>query len=143
MRSRLTLRSSAIVLSAAALLSCLGRTFLDYGYVFPEFGVTMPALLPITLALLGIYGAWIWALLASARGIRAGLALLTGFNLIVVLFGVSTMTTLCPLPCGTVYPLSDILIWANVGLGTLATLAVARVWLNFGSPTRAAIGEPS
>lgn len=36
-----------LALPSAALLSFLGRAFIDYGYLFPESGVTMPDLLPM------------------------------------------------------------------------------------------------
>ncbi|MCL4249517.1 MAG: hypothetical protein KJ065_15345 [Anaerolineae bacterium] len=122
-----------LALSCAALLSFLGRTFLDYGYVFPEFGVTITALLAVTLGVLAFYGVWLWSLLAVARGSRKGLVALLIFDLLLVVFGVSTFTTSCPSPCPTAWPLGEILLWSNVVIGTAACLTALRQLVRRGS----------
>jgi hypothetical protein len=108
------LRSSdmTLALSSAALLSFLGRTFIDYGYVFPESGVTMPDLLPITFGVLAYHGGWLLALIAAGRGRRGGQIAILVYNLLLLIFGVSTLTTFCPSPCRTAWPLAEILIWS-------------------------------
>jgi hypothetical protein len=116
-------RNLSIWLSGAALLSFLGRTFIDYGYVFPEFGIDMPELFPITLGMLAFYGGWLWALIASAGGSRAGFITVLLYNLLLLLFGISTFTTLCPSPCETAWPLGETLMWSNIVIGVAASLA--------------------
>jgi hypothetical protein len=117
-------RELALILSGMALLSFLGRTFIDYGYVFPEFGITMSDLLPITLGMLAFYGGWLWALIAAGRNSRKGFSALLVYNLLLLVFGVSTFTTLCPSPCGTAWPTGEILMWSNVIIGITAIVAV-------------------
>ena len=117
-------RQLVLILSGMALLSFLGRTFIDYGYVFPEFGIAMPDLLPITVGMLVFYGGWLWALISAARGNRKGLIATLVYNVLLLLFGVSTFTTLCPSPCDTAWPLGELLMWSNVIIGMMAMLTV-------------------
>jgi hypothetical protein len=124
-----TSRNLSIWLSGIALLSFLGRTFIDYAYVMPEFGVGMPELFPITVGMLAFYGGWLWALIAGARGSRGGLMVVLAYNVLLLVFGVSTFTTLCPSPCETAWPLGESLMWSNVIIGvpaSLITFAVLR-----------------
>lgn len=122
MRDLPGLRDVSVALSGAALLSFLGRSLLDYGYVFPELNITMPEMLPVTLVVLLFYGGWLWGLVAAARGSRRGLGVTLIYNALLVLFGVSTFTTLCPSPCPTAWPLGELLMWSNVLIGTLASV---------------------
>lgn len=48
------LRHWALLLSGMAMLSFMGRTFIDYGYVFPEMGIATADLLPITFGVLAV-----------------------------------------------------------------------------------------
>lgn len=123
MKNLFNSRNLSIWLSGAALLSFLGRTFVDYGYVFPEFGIDMLELFPITLGLLAFYGGWLWALIASAGGSRIGFITVLLYNLLLLLFGISTFTTLCPSPCETAWPLGESLMWSNIVIGVAASLA--------------------
>jgi hypothetical protein len=126
MKSIFNSRQLSLWLSGVALLSFLGRTFIDYGYVFPEFGIDMPELLPITLGMLAFYGGWLWALISSTRGSRAGFMAVLIFNVLLLLFGVSTFTLLCPSPCETAWPLGEYLMWSNIVIGVAAILATLR-----------------
>ena len=84
----------------------------------------MPDLLPITVGMLVFYGGWLWALISAARGNRKGLIATLVYNVLLLLFGVSTFTTLCPSPCDTAWPLGELLMWSNVIIGMLAMLTV-------------------
>jgi hypothetical protein len=126
MTSILKSHDAALVFSSAALLSFLGRTFIDYGYVFPETGITMPDLLPVTFGILAFYGGWLLALITAGRGSRSGLLAMLVYNVLLLIFGISTLTTFCPSPCRTAWPLGEILIWSNLLIGIIATLLVLR-----------------
>jgi hypothetical protein len=130
MRNILKSHDVALVFSSAALLSFLGRTFIDYGYVFPESGITMPDLLPITFGVLAFYGGWLLALIAAGRRRRGGLIAILVYNVLLLIFGISTLTTFCPSPCRTAWPLGEILIWSNLLIGIAATLLTARQLMN-------------
>ncbi|GAB4573336.1 MAG: hypothetical protein Kow0077_15410 [Anaerolineae bacterium] len=140
-RTRLA-HNLGLLLSAAAFISFLGRAFLDFRYVLPEFGVEMPDLIPVLALYLAVSAGWVWALLGIARGSRAGLVTGAVFNALLLVFGISTMTTFCPLPCATAYPLSDILIAANVLLGITALLVSANDLRGF-APSRAVASDPT
>lgn len=118
------LRHWALLLSGIAMLSFMGRTFIDYGYVFPEMGVATADLLPITFGVLVFYGGWLWALIVAGSGSRKGFAILLVYNLLLLVFGISTFTTLCPSPCRTAWPTGEILMWSNVMIGGAAVLFV-------------------
>jgi hypothetical protein len=128
MRTSLSLLNISIVLSVAAFLSFLGRGFLDFYAVMPEFGVTMPELMPITLAYTAFFGGWLWALLAASEGSRSAWWFALFFNLALVAFGVSTVVALCPSPCQTAWPLGENLIWSNILIGLPAV--VVTLWQN-------------
>ena len=136
MQNTIRLRQMALWLSGFALLSFLGRSFIDYGYVFPEIGVPESALLPITAGMLAFYGGWLCALIAAGRGSRKGFSGLLVYNLLLLLLGVSTFATLCPSPCATAWPTGEIFMWSNVLIGALAALFVAlqfRAGSNYGA----------
>lgn len=133
MKYRYESRNLALIFSVVALLSFLGHTFIDYGYVFPEMGVSTSDVLPITVGVLAFYGGWLWALIAAGRNSRKGLVTLFVYNMMLLLFGISTFTTLCPSPCSTAWPTGEILMWSNVIIGFGATLLVAK---HFRQPTQ-------
>lgn len=125
MANLLNSRNLALSLSGLALLSFLGRTFIDYGYVFPEYKLGMPDLLPVTLVVLAFYGGWLLALMSAARGSRRGWIIVQVYNGFLLIFGLSTLaTSLCPSPCGTAWPLGEMLIWSNLLIGVVALLVV-------------------
>jgi uncharacterized YccA/Bax inhibitor family protein len=120
--------NGAITLSVIALLSLLGRTFLDYRYIFAEeFPSWGPGLIGlVTLFYLALAGGWIWALLAAAGGSRSAwiallvFALLTGLGL-----GAASILAFWP-PMQSATPVGEIALLSNLVFGLLATLAV---WL--------------
>jgi len=118
-------RGGAVTLSWLALLAFLGRTMLDWRYVYPievpEGAVTMMSLV-VTVAFIA---GWIWSILAAGRGARRG----TVGALALVLFlgvglGAATPVALCPSPCQTAWPLMEIANWAQLVLGVLAAIAL-------------------
>lgn len=121
----------AVGFSYAGLLAMLARTFLDYQYVYEELGMGAITSGLATLVNLAIFGSWIYALYAAAaRFSRAAMIANLGYNLLLLIFGFSTIISLCPSPCPTGWPVGEIIIWANIIVGVpaalLAVLAVLR-----------------
>ncbi len=118
---------AAIILSLAALLSFLGRTFLDFRYVYQEIGLQVSGLSLAALFNLALFGAWIWALIAGSHNSRKALYALLAFDLLLVVFGIVTFASFCPSPCQTAWPLGEVLIWSNliVGIPALASAVMA------------------
>lgn len=119
----------ALWLSLAAFLTVLARSFLDWAYVFREFTdmSTAGAAAGPMVGYLAMFALWLWALVAAVRGTRGGLIGMLAFNVFTaVAWGLGTVIALCPTPCGTVPPLSDVVIWANVLIGAAAAFAVWR-----------------
>lgn len=123
------------MLSLLALLSLLGRTLLDYRYIFaeefPSYGPGSVGL--ATLLYVAIAGAWIWVLLAAAGGRRGawiaplGFSLLTGLGL-----GAASILAFWP-PMQSATPLGEIALLSNLVFGLLAALAA---WLQLRQSTR-------
>ncbi len=121
--------TAGLVLSTAALLSFLARTFIDYGFVYEELNLGALSLGLVTLFNLALFGGWIWALLSASHGGRRAIAVLLGYHVLLVLFGVSTLLSFCPSPCRTAWPVAEIATWSNLVIGIPATLLAARqVW---------------
>ena len=111
---------AAILLSLAALLSFLGRTFLDFRFVYPEIGLTVSSLSSATLLNLAFFAGWIWALILASHSSRKAMYALLVFDLLLLLFGITTLTSFCPSPCPTGWPLGEILIWSNLLIGVFS-----------------------
>lgn len=113
-------------LSLLAFAVSLGRSLIDWGVVYPEFGmVSDPA--NVFAMLVGyslIFGTWAWALIAMARGQRRGvwvalvLTLLTNVGL-----GLGTTFAFCPTPCQTLWPVGELWNWATTLTGAAAVIA--------------------
>lgn len=114
----------AITASVLALLSFLSRTFIDYHVVYAEVGAA-ESIGMVTLVNLAFFGGWIWALIAASRVGRRAMFILLGYDALLVLFGLVTVTSLCPPPCRTMWPVGSISIWSNLVIGILA---VGLVW---------------
>ncbi|MGD2206925.1 MAG: hypothetical protein PVH17_09110 [Anaerolineae bacterium] len=131
--------NGALTLSVLALLSLLGRTFLDYRYVFaedfPSYGPGSVGL--ATLFFVAFAGGWIWALLAAADGRRGAwiallvFALLTGLGL-----GAASILAFWP-PMQSATPLGEISLLSSLLFGLLAALAA---WLQL-APRAAQTGR--
>jgi len=125
MQSSHSMRTAALILSAAALLSFLARTFIDYRFVYAELGFDVRTVGFSILIHLALFAGWIWALVAASHARRRGTYVLLGYNVLVVAFGLYTMTAFCPSPCKTGWPVGEITIWSNLLIGVAAALLAA------------------
>ena len=115
----------AIALSVTALLTFLGRLFLDWRYESQLLGSAGSFEEAVNVLLfLAFAGGWIWAMLAAIRGSRRGLiASLVLALLLDVAFALVTYTVFCPPGCKgfpNLWPWS----WAQLILGLLAAIAL-------------------
>ena len=76
---------SAITLTVISLLVFLGRAFIDFYYVYGEFGLGVGMISGMTLIHMALFGGWIWGLLSAVQGSRRGLIAVFGFNLFFLL----------------------------------------------------------
>ena len=118
---------AAIILSLAALLSFLARTFLDFRFVYQEIGLDVPSLSVATILNLAFFAGWIWALIVASHAGRKAMYALLALDVLLVFFGLSTLTSFCPSPCQTAWPLGEVLIWSNllIGIPAVATAIMA------------------
>ena len=129
MRNWLLSLNGAVTLGIIAFLTLMARlTFMDALYV-PEFRLLLPENQPATLTLamvvyMLLVGLWVWALLTSSRGSRAGLIASLLFSLLTAFGGgLLTLTALCPNGCAAP-PVGDGIVWANLISGLVASLAL-------------------
>lgn len=121
--------NGAITLSAIAFVLFLGRTFLDFQFVLPEFMSTTSQVITGVLLSMVIFGAWLWGLLAGARGNRGAMVMAFIFPLLFgVGAGIGTLISFCPSPCATAGGLMEVANWTNLITGLLA-VAAAGMWL--------------
>jgi len=120
----------AISLTFISLLVFLGRAFVDFYYVFGEFGLDVSMVAGAVVIYLALFGGWIWGLLSAAQGGRRGMIALFGFNLFFLLIiAVGTLVSYCPSPCRTGWPLGEILVWLSLVFGVLASAATGiQIW---------------
>ncbi len=116
---------AALALSGASLLSFLARTFVDYGSVYRELNLEGGALGFVTLFNLGLFGGWVWALVAASHESRRAMFVLLGYSVLLVVFGLATSVSLCPSPCQAAWPVGEIAIWSNSVIGIPTTITVA------------------
>lgn len=111
-----------------ALAVSLGRTLLDWGFVFPEFGFTDPvSVLAAMVFYVVIFSAWILGLLSIAKGGRAGLWVALGLTLLLnVGLGLGTTLAFCPTPCRTLWPVGELWNWATTLSGIVASILIIR-----------------
>jgi hypothetical protein len=105
----------------------LGRTFVDFRYLIPErYPSAAPGMVGLGIvAYTAFFGAWVWVLLAAARGGRGGMIAALGYNLFFTLLsGVYSLLVLCPSTCPSSRPLMEIALWANLITGLLASVTV-------------------
>jgi hypothetical protein len=120
----------AVGLSVLSLVVYLGRAFIDFYYVYGEFGLGTGAVSLAIIVQMALFGGWIWALLAAVQGSRRGLAAGFGFNLFFLLvMGVGTLVSYCPSPCSTAWPLGEIANWTSLVVGLLAGISLALQFL--------------
>ena len=126
MKNWLLSRNGAITLSVMALLTFLGRIFLDWRYESHLLGA--PGSVQETmyvLLFLAFVGGWVWAMLAATSGSRLGLAA----RLVLVLlldigFALLTYLSLCPPASCNGLPNLWLWNWAQFILGLLAAVAL-------------------
>jgi hypothetical protein len=133
MKNLFTSLRGAIAFTLISLLVYLGRAFIDFYYVFGEFGLEVGMVAGAIVIYLVLFGGWILALLSAVQGSRRGLIATFGFNLIFLLFiAVGTLVSYCPSPCRTGWPLGEIAIWASFVTGLLATISLGvQIWQGF------------
>ena len=125
MKNWFTSLRGAIALTLISLLVYLGRAFIDFYYVFGEFGLGVGMVAGSIVIYLLLFGGWIWALLSAVQGSRRGLIAAFGFNLFFLLFiALGTLVSYCPSPCQTGWPLGEIAIWASLFTGLLAAICL-------------------
>jgi hypothetical protein len=122
---------AVVLLSTLSLLVMLERIFLDFRYVALEMEAPqayMPFTAPYMVAAFLIIGGWLLALLAAVQGSRSAPIPLLLFNALGVFFAVSTVAILCPTPCQTAAPISDILIYLQLGISLAAIASIGLSW---------------
>jgi hypothetical protein len=126
MRKWLTSLNGAITLSVIALLTFLGRGFMDWRYEYPLQDPSGAWDIPGTLVYMALAGGWIWSLLAAIRGSRRGLIAILGFVLLLnVALALATYFIFCPPSTGCEgWPNAWLWNWVNLISGLLAIIAV-------------------
>ena len=116
-------------LSLLAFAVALGRTFIDWGIVYPELGMVTSAagVLPLLAGYSLVFGAWAWALISMARGQRRGVWVALVLTLLLnVGLGLGTTVAFCPTPCQTLWPIGELWNWATTLTGAAAVIAQGR-----------------
>ena len=113
-------------LSLLAFAVSLGRSLIDWGIVYPEFGMVSDAT-SVFAMLVGyslIFGTWAWALIAMSRGQRRGVWVAFVLTLLANLgLGLGTTFAFCPTPCQTLWPVGELWNWATTFTGAAAVIA--------------------
>ncbi len=119
--------NGAITLSLIALLTFLGRGFMDWRYEIPLQDPSGVWDIPGAIIYMGFAGGWIWGLLAAAQNSRRGLtAILLLALLLDVALALATYFIFCPPWTGCeVWPNAWLWNWANLISGVLAVAATA------------------
>lgn len=91
-------RNFLMLLSGAAFLSFLGRTFLDFNIVYPEMSVQESDLFGYIIFNLILFGVWLWALMAAIQGSKPALLVTLFYDVLLLFFGLSTVFAFCPTP---------------------------------------------
>lgn len=116
----------ATTLSVIALLTFLGRGFLDWRYEYPLQDPSGSFATPLALVYIALAGVWIWSLLAIQRGSRGGLV--AGLVLALLLdvgLALATYFIFCPPSTGCVgWPNAWPWNWSNLITGLLAAIAI-------------------
>jgi hypothetical protein len=120
----------AITLTVISFLVFLGRAFIDFYYVFEEFGLGVGMVGGAVVIYLALFGGWIWGLLSAVQGSRRGWIAVFSFNLFFLLIiAVGTLVSYCPSPCSTGWPLGEIFIRLSLIFGLFASLTSGfQIW---------------
>jgi hypothetical protein len=127
MKNWLLSLNGTITLSLFALLTFLGRGFMDWRYEYPLQDPTGVWDIPGALIYMALAGGWIWALTAAVQGSRRGrIALLILALVLDIGFALATYFIFCPPWTSCVgWPNLWLWNWANLVTGLLAVLAIA------------------
>jgi hypothetical protein len=125
MRNWIVSLNGAITLSVIALLTFLGRGFMDWRYEYPQQDPSGAFDIPGALIYMALAGIWIWGLLAVVRGSRRGLVALMILALVLnVALALATYFIFCPPRAGCEgWPNAWLWNWANLISGLLAAAA--------------------
>ncbi len=116
--------NGVITLSVIAMLIFLARTFFDFYYVYPEFNLGLSVATFAIFINSVVFGGWIWSLMSAAKNNRRGLIAIFAFELFfLVIIALGTLIYFCPTPCGTAWPMGELLIWVSLVFGGLAALS--------------------
>jgi hypothetical protein len=123
----------AITFALIALLVFLGRAFIDFYYVYGEFGLQLGIVSGAVLIHTLLFGGWIWSLLSAAQASRRGLCSLFGFNsFFFIVMGVGTLVFYCPSPCRSGWPLGEIVNWTSLIVGFVAGISIGyQIWFGY------------
>lgn len=127
MRIWITSLNGTITLSVIALLTFLGRGFMDWRYEYPQQDPSGTFDLPGALLYMAFAGIWIWAALAAVRCSRRGLIALLILALVLnVALALATYFVFCPPWTGCKgWPNAWLWNWLNMITGLLAVGATA------------------
>jgi len=127
MKNQFTSLNGTIALSVIALLTFLGRVFLDWRYQYPESDPAGTFDTSTALIYMLLIGVWLWGLLAASRGSRGGLITsLVVVLLLDVVFALVTYFIFCPPWTGCVgWPNAWPWNWSNLISGVIAAAAIA------------------
>lgn len=123
----LTSLNGAITLSVLALLTFMGRAFLDWRYEYPQQDPAGNWDTSGALIYMALIGGWLWGLLAAGRGSRRGLIVcLIAVLLLDVVFAGVTYFFFCPPWTGCKgWPNAWLWNWSNLISGAVAAVAIA------------------
>jgi len=127
MRNWITSLRGTITLSTIALLTFLGRGFMDWRYEYPLQDPSGAFDIPGALIYMALAGGWIWGLLSATRGSRRGLtAILILALLLNVALSLATYFIFCPPNTGCEgWPNVWLWNWVNFIAGLIAVIATA------------------
>jgi len=127
MKNWLTSLNGAITLSVLALLTFLGRAFLDWRYQYSQSDPAGNWDTTTGLIYMVLIGGWLWGLLAAGRGSRRGLIVsLIAVLLLDVAVALVTYFIFCPPWTGCIaWPNAWSWNWSNLISGVIAAVALA------------------
>ena len=127
MRNWFASRRGAVALSVLALLTFLGRAFMDWRYEYPLQDPAGAWDIPAAVVYMALTGGWIWGILATAQGSKRGRIVVLILPLVLnVALALATYFLLCPpwTDCEG-WPNAWLWNWANLISGLLAVAATA------------------
>lgn len=126
MKNWFTSLNGPITLSVIALLTFLGRAFLDWQYQYSQSDPAGTWYTSTVLIYLVLISGWLWGLLAAGRGSHRGLiGSLIAVLLLNVAFALATYFLFCPPWTGRQgWPKAWPWNWSNLFSGAIAAIAI-------------------